>query len=341
MITVANPVYDSVFKYLIDDERIARTILSALLKEDVIEVHTKRNEYPNIGRDNLSIFRVDFAAKIKKDNGEVQLILIELQKTWIETETLRFRQYLGAQYADKSNMRPDGEGVFAIPMVTVYLLGHKVGDIEEPVLYVKRQSFDYNDRPVTKGLPDPFVDSLTHDSIIVQIPRLQGQVNNKLDKVLSFFNQTTINRHNKQMLDIDEMAYAEDDEMQRIVNRLLSAASNASIRQAMNVEDEYFSVIEKRDTEIMIKDQKLAEVNVKLKENEIKLEEQNVKLEEQNVKLKENEVKLKENEVKLEEQQSTIRTSVCLFHKAGMSAEDIAANLNLDLQLVKQYLGGS
>ena len=35
MITVANPIYDVVFKYLMEDERIARTILSALLKEKV------------------------------------------------------------------------------------------------------------------------------------------------------------------------------------------------------------------------------------------------------------------------------------------------------------------
>jgi hypothetical protein len=32
MVTVANPIYDIVFKYLMEDERIARTILSALLQ---------------------------------------------------------------------------------------------------------------------------------------------------------------------------------------------------------------------------------------------------------------------------------------------------------------------
>lgn len=35
-----------------------------------------------------------------------------------------------------------------------------------------------------------FVESLTHDSVIVQIPRLHGQVNTRLDKVLSIFDQT-------------------------------------------------------------------------------------------------------------------------------------------------------
>lgn len=50
MITAANPIYDIVFKYLIEDERIARTILSALLKKEVVAVETRRNEYSNIGR---------------------------------------------------------------------------------------------------------------------------------------------------------------------------------------------------------------------------------------------------------------------------------------------------
>ena len=30
-IHVANPIYDSVFKYIMEDERIAKTMLSALL----------------------------------------------------------------------------------------------------------------------------------------------------------------------------------------------------------------------------------------------------------------------------------------------------------------------
>ena len=33
MISIANPIYDVVFKYLMEDERIARTILSALLQQ--------------------------------------------------------------------------------------------------------------------------------------------------------------------------------------------------------------------------------------------------------------------------------------------------------------------
>ena len=134
MLTVANPIYDIVFKYLMEDERIAKTILSALLKKVVVNVAMRRNEYSNIGRNGLSIFRIDFGATIREADGSQHLILIELQKTWAETETLRFRQYLGAQYANTENMLPKSEGGYGIPIVTVYLLGHRVGDIEEPVL---------------------------------------------------------------------------------------------------------------------------------------------------------------------------------------------------------------
>ena len=303
MITVANPIYDIVFKYLMEDERIARTLLSALLKKNVVKIKMKPHEYTNIAREGLSVFRIDFGATIQEDDGSTHLVLIELQKTWVETETLRFRQYLGAQYANPDNMLPDNDGTYGIPMITVYLLGHKVGDIEEPVLYVRRQSFDYNDNLVTQGLPDPFVDSLTHDSIIVQIPRLQGQKNNRLDKVLSIFDQTQQVPEDKHVLNIDESIYADDMEMQRILQRLLAAASNAKMRHDMNVEDEYFSVIEKRDTTIMIKDKKIAEQTAQINE-----------------------------------QTAQIKKSVQMLYDAGMSAETIAINLGMSLKTVEQII---
>lgn len=324
MVTIANPLYDIVFKYLLEDERIARILLSALLKEEVTHVETRRNEYSNIARDSLSIFRIDFGATIRKADGGEQLILIEIQKTWVETETLRFRQYLGAQYANPANMSADCKRRYGIPMVTVYLLGHRLGAIEEPVLYVRRHSYDYNDRLVTKGLPDPFVDSLTHDSIIVQIPLLHGQVNNRLYKVLSVFDQTRQDSQNKQVLNVDETAYAGDSEMQLIVNRLLAAASDAKMRHDMNVEDEYFSVIENRDTEIMLKDKQLAEKDELLATQSEQLAAQNEQLAAQ--------------DEQLAAQQTLLRMSVKMLIDAGMTPEDIAANMNMDFDTVRRLL---
>ena len=48
MIYVANPLYDAVFKYMMEDERIAKTLLSALLQKTVIAVEMRRHEFPKL-----------------------------------------------------------------------------------------------------------------------------------------------------------------------------------------------------------------------------------------------------------------------------------------------------
>ena len=178
----------------------------------------------------LSIYRIDFAATVKEADTSEHLMLIELQKTWLETETLRFRRYLGVQYEDERNMDTQST---ALPMVAVYLLGHKVGDIDVPVVYVNHSAVDYNEQPVTKGIPDPFVESLTHDSIIVQIPLLHGQINNRLDKVLSIFDQTRTEGSTQQILNLDDSIYQDDADMQHILHRLEKAGADKKVRQEM------------------------------------------------------------------------------------------------------------
>ncbi|MDY6265930.1 MAG: hypothetical protein SPM31_02245 [Prevotella sp.] len=259
IVHIANPIYDSVFKYLMEDERIAKTILSALLKKDVVSIAARPHEYANENRDKISMFSIDFAATVREADGKEHLILVELQKTWLETETLRFRQYLGAQYSDKRNIDRNSHEGYAIPMVTIYLLGHRVGDIEEPVVYVNHDSYDYDGNMITKGIPDPFIESLVHNSIIVQIPLLHGQINNRLERVLSVFDQTKANADDPHILSLDENTYAGDDNMEYIVHRLTEAAADSDMRQNMNVEDEYYSAIENRDTAIMNRDKKIKE----------------------------------------------------------------------------------
>ena len=304
MIQIANPIYDSVFKYLMEDERIAKTLLSALLKKEVVAVEMRRNEYTNGVRDNISMFRIDFGAHVKEPDGTIRLVLIELQKTWLETETLRFRQYLGAQYSNPENVPSENnKDGYAIPMVAIYLLGHRVGDVNVPVLYVKHKAYDYDGNVVTDGIPDPFVESLIHDSIIVQIPLLHGQVNNRLEKVLSVFDQSQKNGSDRHVLNVNDTQFDDDDDMQYLLRRLLMAAANAQLRQDMNVEDEYFKALEDRDTALMIKDKKLAEQAEQLEQNKAQL-----------------------------------RTMALLLSNSGMSVEEIANSVGMPQDQVKLLL---
>ena len=331
---VANPIYDVVFKYLMEDERIARTILSALLKKDVVKVEVRPHEYSNDERESLSVFRIDFGATIREADGEEKLILVELQKTWVETETLRFRQYLGVQYRSPKNMRGDN----ALPMVAVYLLGHKVGNIEEPVLYVNHDCYDYEDNRVERGLPDPFVESLTHNSIIVQIPRLHGQINNRLDKVLSVFDQHNRDRDDEQLLRLDERMYSDDSDMEHILHRLTMAAADADMRHRMDVEDEYFSIIEKRDTEILMRDKRLAEQNTTISEQNSKISEQNTTISEQNSKINEMNTTISEQNSKINEQQDLLRMSIQMFLQSGLTLEEVAVKFGKSVDELQQLV---
>lgn len=311
IVHIANPIYDSVFKYLMEDERIAKTILSALLKKDVVSISARPHEYANETRDKISMFRIDFAANIREADGKEHLILVELQKTWLETETLRFRQYLGAQYSNKRNIDRNSREGYAIPLVTIYLLGHRVGDIEEPVVYVNHQSYDYYGNVVTKGMPDPFIESLVHNSIIVQIPLLHGQINNRLDKVLSVFDQSKADADDPHVLSLDEKDYEGDDSMEYIVHRLTEAAADADMRQDMNVEDEYYSAIENRDTAIMKRDKKI----------------------------KEQEEELSEKDKKLSEKDSQIRSLALALKDKGMTNGQISVLIGVDAERLERIIG--
>ena len=320
--SVANPIYDCVFKFLMEDERIAKTVLSALLKKEVVSVEMRRHEHPNVTRDKISMFRIDFAAQVKEDDGTVRLILIELQKTWVDTETLRFRRYLAAQYNAEENMVKEGDlKGYAVPMIAVYLLGHRVGDIDKAVVYVTHNAFDYDGKVVEGGMQDPFINSLIHDSIIVQIPLLHGKINNRLDRVLSVFDQSQRDAKNQQIVCLDEKEYAGDSDMMYILHRLGLAAMDADVRQEMNDEDEFYSVLEARDTQVM-------KLNEQLTEKKKQLNEQKAQLNEKQAQLNEKTVRLAEAEAQLKEQKSQVKAMVKAMVGNGMTIEAVAKMMN-------------
>ena len=328
IIHVANPIYDSVFKYIMEDERIAKTMLSALLKKEVVHVTVRPHEYSNTTRDTLSMFRIDFAATVREREGNEikdRIVLIELQKTWLNTETLRFRQYLGAQYSNKNNIREAEDKGFAYPMVAVYLLGHRVGNIKEPIVYVNHDVFDYNGNVVDDGNMEPFVESLTHNSIIVQIPLLHGNVNNRLEKVLSVFDQTLVDGDTQQVLKIDEDKFADDNDMLYVLHKLTAAAANSEMRQDMNVEDEYYKAIEDRDTAIMQRDKMLKERDCKMAQMDERLSQQSEQLSQQSE--------------QLSQQSEQLRNMAKALFVNGLSVEQISNMTGIDIDIIAKFLG--
>ena len=306
---VANPLYDSVFKFMMEDEQVARTLLSALLKKDIVSVEMRPNEYSNANKDNdrISIFRIDFGALVREKDGKEHLILIEVQKTWRSTEISRFRQYLGVQYENKRNLDVNGN---SLPIVSIYILGHKVGKIKEPVVYVSRKYLDYDSKEITEGVPDPFVESLTHDSIIVQVPYLKGKARNRVEKLLSVFDQTYVQDGDPQFVSVSDRDISEDKDMERIINRLAKAATISDIRMTMNIEDEIYSELENLDTKILSQKKALAQKDKQLAHQE----------------------------EQLAHQKDMLRYTIKMLVESGKTLSEIADNLHLNIEDIKELM---
>ena len=197
---------------------------------------------------------------------------------------------------------------------------------------MRHQAFDYDGRPVVRGIPNRFVDSLNHNSIIVQIPRLHGKVNNRLDKVLSIFDQSHVCTDNQHYLNLDEKAFdLADADMQPIFHRLLMAASNIEMRQNMNVEDEYYSIIKEQEGKVYGLERDLAE---KIGE----IAEKNNQLAEKNNQLAEKDGQLAEKNNQLAEKDGQLAMLVKMLLQSGQTVNAIAENLHIDIESIKALL---
>lgn len=307
MTIIANPLYDVVFQFMMEDKTVAKILLSALLKKDIIDLEMLPREHSSMRETRISLFRIDFEAKIRETDGSEHLVLIELQKTWLITETLRFRQYLGTQYLNKENIieQKNEHGqkrTYGLPIISIYILGHPLGDLTEPVVYVRRRYLDYDDKPLPA--PDPFIESLPHDSIIVQIPFLAGHTRTRLERLLSVFDQEYRRPESEHYLEIEDEYL--DEDVKCVVLRLLKAAVAPDVRWAMEIEDEILSVIEEMDTTIMLK-------NKEIEEKEQVIEE-------------------------LEQKGQMIRSMVKMLCSNGASIDEISKQLAIPVEQIKQYI---
>ena len=238
--SIANPIYDVVFKYLLDDEKIARRLLSALLGKEVLELtfvptETRENVQPPDGT-GILVLRMDFAATVKMEDGSRKLVLIEIQKAHDTSDLDRFRRYLGTSYASQNNVYRDEDGKLRpLPILTIYFLGQGLNGIDVPVIKINRHYLD-----VATGdelqITDPFVEALTHDSIVIQMNRLRNRRRNELEKLLAVFDQGLASHTDPHLLDILEVNFPE--RYREVLRRLTQAYAEPGMRTKMDLEDE-------------------------------------------------------------------------------------------------------
>ncbi len=262
---IANPIYDVVFKYLMEDKRIAKLLLSSLLKAEVIDLEFKPQEYSTYAEEiYLTVYRIDFKARVRFGDATEQVALIELQKARYGADIMRFRKYLGEQYSNDDNavIGEDGSIKTALPIITIYFLGYSIEGLESvPVVRIARRYLD-NETGEELGVRNDFIESLTHDSIIVQVDAIKRKRRkSELEKVLSVFEPGM--RHK---ISIDEKEYPA--RYRPIIRRLYKAIQNEKVRKDMDIEDEVLNKLKNSDRRAQAAEERARQEAEKRKEAE-------------------------------------------------------------------------
>lgn len=319
---IANPIYDVVFKYLMEDAKIAKLMISSIIGEEVESLDFRPQEFTTnleTGKfngiiDTLTVYRLDFSATIKTDDGMKQ-VLIEIQKAKYATDIMRFRGYLGGQYSNKNNTEiatiKDHSRRVGIPIIGIYFLGHKLDHTEASIIGVNRI---YKDLVTGEQLTarESFIESLSHDSYVIQIPNLAHKRRNDLEKLLSVFDQSTSVDAAQHILNIKEENYPEKYHV--LIRRLQSAILEPAMRKQMELEDSVLLDIEDRQRDLI---RQIAEAEQNLSEAEQKATEAEKKARE----AEQMAMVAKKNATKAE--QETIK----VIHEANEAKKVVANNL--------------
>ncbi|MCI5120430.1 MAG: hypothetical protein D3908_04390 [Candidatus Electrothrix sp. AUS4] len=105
---------------------------------------------------------------------------------------------------------------------------------------------------------EEFIESLTHDSYIIQIPRLREKRRNDLEILLSIFDQSQQTSDSRHFLNLNEEDYPE--EFQIVIRRLLKAAVEEDVCETMDLEDDILDELESLERTIIKKDQIIKEI---------------------------------------------------------------------------------
>ena len=298
---IANPIYDVVFKYLLEDTEIARELLSTILGVTIVDLQVKPQEtLVKAESGEIKIFHLDFKAVIALEHGQQKTVLIELQKAKKSHDILRFRKYLGENYT-KEEVKKNANGTlesYALEIVTIYILGFELQGVAVPVLKVNRKFTDaITEEEVVAN--DDFINKLTHESYTIQIPRLKHEQRNKLEEVLEIFSQDYVTD------DLHSINFKQQSTVplvKKMVKRLSRAASNDKIKKTMEAEDMIDRLISRESEEkLKVQAQKFGEV-IKEKEEVIKEKEEVIKEKEEVIKEKDNAIQEKEEAIKEKEE---------------------------------------
>jgi len=291
---IPNPLYDVVFKYLMDDIESAKIILSTLINEKITKLkfepasHTEKIKVPSPDSEKeIRLFHLDFTATVELKDGSEELIMIELQKANLASDIFRFKRYIRKNFQKKEEedfVNPKTKAIEKISkpirLIPIFILNFRIeNEINDLMLKTNRiKTGIFKEKQLQKA--NEFIDNLTYDLWVVQLPNLHNITKDEYEnddyklKLYLLFNlfdqeaQKAENSHRLLLLRKNFPAFLE-----RIINRLRAAnIENPDLEEQMFAEEEYLAELIKRDNEIIWYKEELEKTENALKKAKEKLE---------------------------------------------------------------------
>ncbi len=323
---ILNPLYDWAFKYLLDNNDLAKKFISAILKLNITHLETRNIELPLLKEGNPWITRFDFKAIIES-NGKTEEVLIEVQKYRSPDPIDRFRTYLGESYMKKESYKT-GEGKSEskhLPIIAVYILGYCPSEFTVPYIIVRNNIYDgVSEKELT--IESKIINLLTHRAYFLTAVPPKGYKwrGTRQEAIIRLFRQKLQGEESNTIYELEEEP--NDAIAKEIVTYLHRGTENEEIVKQLKAEEEYYKSLQEMEFDL--------EQERKEKEEALKQAEQQRKRAEQERKRAEQERKRAE-EFKKQEKEAKIKLAQKML-KYGESIEEIMKETGLSREEIEK-----
>jgi hypothetical protein len=264
-IIIPNPIYDVVFRYLMEDPESAMIVLSTLINEKITslqlerQTHAQKNEIETKISDpkskkEIHLFHLDFTATIELPDGGEELIMIELQKASEPDDIFRFKRYISKNFQkkhEKEIIHPVSHTVEKIlkpiRLIPIFILNFRIENEINDLLIRKNRIKTGVFKNNTLQKTNEFIDNLSCDILVVQLPNLHNiteseyehdEYKKKLFALLKLFDQNSKLRHNDHRIRLVRSFFPIS--LKPVINRLQWAVADFyEIDEHMFAEDEH------------------------------------------------------------------------------------------------------
>ncbi len=322
---IANPLYDHAFKYLMSNDRLARKVLSVILDKEVLELELAQQEVVVEDEERrFTLYRLDFKAIIQDELGKTETVLIELQKSKLPTNILRFRNYLGLSYTQKKAKKSELQLV-PLPIISIYILGYNITDIPLMATKVDRKIVDLSLQEEVQ-IESDFIELLTHTCYILQVRRLPKKRQTKIEQFMMLFNQAWVEEE-QFILNLEEVPEAFRD----IAEYLQKPLQEDDLRKRLEAEQEVEYIFAAQEAE---KEELRSKVeSARIEVEQAKIEAEQAKVREEQAKIRE-ELEIKQKKLALQ----NVAKLAQLLLKSDRTLEEIGVITGFSLEELEELL---